>query len=776
MGRIGGIVVGLLALAVGGVLAWGGLQLVLLGGTWYYGVAGIGTALVGGLLLIRRAEAFWLYCLVLLSTAIWALWEVGFAYWSLFPRIVAPLVLFVLVALVAPALRNRRWIAAGGVLALALFLGGGMVSYGVIEPAGPNGSLAASAIAQRDWGAAGGTPGGTRFAPAEQITPANVASLQVAWKVRTGDLGGAGAASEATPLQIGERIYTCTPNDWVIAVNAETGKVLWRYDPQVKPGLDWRKCRGVSYFHDPAAAPEASAECADRVILNTIDARLIALDAITGQPCSTFGNRGTVDLRQGMGEVAPGMYFQTSPPAIGAGRIIVGGWVWDNGSINEPGGVIRAFDAVTGKLSWAWDPGNPAVTREPVKDGHYTYGTPNSWSLMSVDEKLGMVYLPTGNATPDFFGGHRTPADDQFSSSVVALDLATGRLRWKFQTVHHDVWDYDVGTQPMLYDLTDGKGGSTPALVQLTKQGQIFVLDRRTGKPIRKVEERPVPQGNVPGDWRSPTQPFSTGMPAPSTGDLTEAGMWGITPLDQLWCRLEYKKARYEGMFTPPTTVRSLYSPGAGGGYNWGGGAIDERRGYLIVNDLRVAFYLRLIPRAEFDREGGVTGAHLVGKVPQAGTPYGAEYGFMVSPLGLPCNQPPFGTLSAIDLANGKIVWQRPAGTIRDVGPVGMKTGLPFPVGTATIGGPLVTGSGLMFYSAAQDAYVRAFDVRNGSELWKARLPVGSTAAPMSYTTRSGRQFVLVTAGGAAAFAGSPSPERGDYLIAYALPGSSKTR
>ena len=504
--------------------------------------------------------------------------------------------------------------------------------------------------------------------------------------------------------------------------------------------------------------------------MTTIDTRLIELDAKTGVPCAGFGTNGSVDLKAGMGAVDPGYYFQTSAPTVVRDMIVVGGWVWDNVKVGEPSGVVRAFNAHTGKLVWAWDLGNPALTGEPPAGQSYTRGTPNVWSTPAFDDKLGLIYLPTGNATPDFWGGERSPAAEAYTAAVVALDIQTGRERWKFQTVHHDLWDYDIPAQPALYDIPDANGAEVPALVQVTKRGQIFVLDRRNGKPVAEVEEKAVPQSPVAqGDRLAPTQPYSVDMPEIGVEKLTEADMWGMTPFDQLWCRVEFKKLRYDGEFTPPGLTKSLQFPGFYGGMNWGSASINESTGYLIINDMRVPQVVQLIPREETERrlaakKAGADGH--AGLASQIGTPYGADKNMFMSPLGVLCPRPPFGAMTAIDLKTRKVAWQVPMGTVQDTGPLGIKTHLPMPVGMPTLGGPMTTQSGLVFYAGTQDYYLRALDASTGKELWKGRLPVGAQATPMSYVSPdTGRQYVVVSAGGARG-----SPDRGDYIIAYALP------
>jgi len=771
------ILFGIVLVIIGLPMIVGGIQLIGLGGSWYYAIAGAGLVVAGILYAMRRLTGLWVFLLVFLGTVAWALWEAGLTFWPQVPRLVAPAVIGVFALLFTPlfpAFRGRK----RGPFAVAALLVAGLaatafyafVPHGVTRKAPPQAAVGVppAAASATDWRSYGRTPAGTRYAPIDQINRDNVNGLEVAWTFQSGDVADKGSEDQNTPLQVGDTVYTCSPRNVVHALNAETGAVRWKFDPKAQSPL-WQRCRGVSYY-EPAQQPgeQPATACAARIVMTTIDARLIQLDAKTGEPCADFGVGGTVDLKSGMGEVKPGFYFQTSAPTVMRDLVMVGGWVFDNVETNEPSGAVRAFNARTGELVWAWDLGNPAITKLPPAGESYTRGTPNVWSTPAYDEALGLVYLPTGNATPDFFGAHRSKAAEDYTASVVALDMDTGRERWKFQTVHHDLWDYDVPAQPALYDVPDGKGGKVPALIQITKRGQIFMLDRRDGKPIATVEERAVPQtGGVPEDFLSPTQPYSTGMPEIGTEPFTEARMWGATPLDQLYCRIEFRNMRYEGEFTPPGLTRSILFPGFYGGMNWGSAAIDESRGLLIVNDIRMPQFIELVPREATDN-AGASAAH-EGLSQQKGTPYGALKNGFMSPLGVPCHQPPYGTMTAVDLAARQIVWQVPMGTLQDSGPLGIKTGLQLPVGMPTLGGPTATAGGLVFYAGTQDYYLRAIDVETGEELWKGRLPVGAQATPMTYVSpESGRQFVVVSAGGA-----RQSLDRGDWIVAYALPKSA---
>ena len=777
------VIFGLVLLAAGLFFLIGGGRLVSLGGSWYFVIAGPFIIASGILVLMREPWGAKLFVLVFLATIPWALWEVGLAFWPLVSRLFAMGVGALVALLTLPALRRADgapplWIptlSAAGIFALGIAATAiaAFFPWNVTRPAETAEAPAPSdpAAPVPDWAAWGANDQGTRFSPLGDVTPANVAKLEVAWIAHTGETPestGSGAEDQNTPIQIGDTLYVCTAYGTVIALDADSGAEKWRY---ASGGTvpSWQRCRGVAYYDAATAArvtplPEGADAGVSprRVFVPTVDGRLIGLDAGTGQPAANFGAGGVVDLKEGMGEVKPGYYQQTSTPLVAGNLVIVGGRVADNNETQEPPGVVRAFDAVTGALVWAWDPGNPEVTREPLSPEGYTRGTPNVWSAMSYDPALGLVYLPTGNATPDFYAGQRTPADDEFSSSIVAVNVATGRPAWHFQTVHHDLWDFDIPSQPVLYDIPNPDGSTVPAVISVTKSGMIFVLNRATGAPIAEVVEKPVPQGNVPGERYSPTQPFSVGMPMIGNETLSERDMWGATPFDQLLCRISFKEMRHEGVFTPPGLDRALQFPGSLGGMNWGSVSIDPTTHLMYVNDMRLGLANYMIPRDQVHGGSGIE----MGVVPQLGTPFGAMRERYLSPLGVPCQAPPFGTLSAIDLVTKELVWQVPVGTVRDTGPLGLALGLPIPIGMPTLGPTLATRSGLVFIAGTQDFYLRAYDSRTGAEVWKGRLPVGSQGGPMTYRSpKTGRQYVVITAGGA-----RQSPERGDYVIAYALP------
>ena len=607
------------------------------------------------------------------------------------------------------------------------------------------------------WPTYGGQPGGGHYSVADEIGPDNVGQLEIAWTHNSGNIRErdfeAGVFSQssfqATPILVDETLYYCSPFNIVFALDARTGAELWRFDPKVDKFADaLPNCRGVSSWRSGKAG-----FCEHRIIEGTLDGRLIALDAATGKPCPDFGADGEVDASHGLSEHDPWEYSITSPPAILGDLAITGAMVLDNISLDVPSGVVRAYDVRTGALRWAWNPVPPGMAGLD-EDGSYRRGTANVWSILSVDAQRNLVFAPTGNTSPDYFGGLRDGLDE-YSSSVVALDGTTGERRWHFQTVHHDIWDYDVPSQPTVVDLRLGNS-TIPALAQMTKMGLTFMLNRETGQPVWPVEERPVPQQPVAGEYLSPTQPFPTHLPALISTPIGPEDAWGFTFWDRGSCRDQIAELRNEGIYTPPSLEGTLFYPSNAGGNNWGSPAIDPNRQVLFAVTNRAPSIVRLTPRAECDA-GGSGGA-------QRGTPYCVRTRNLASPLGVPCTAPPWSTLDAIDLVAGKVLWSVPIGTTRHMAP--------FPFwwikGVPAVGGPTVTASGLIFIGAAMEHSFRAFDAKTGAELWRHELPTAANATPMTYQLPDGRQFVVIAAGGH--WAGFNPP--GDHLVAFALPES----
>ncbi len=622
------------------------------------------------------------------------------------------------------------------------------------------------------WPVYGGDAGGSRYSPLADIERENVARLREAWRIRTGDLDVVPPppphmAFQATPILVDGLLVLPTPLGRVLALDPATGALRWRFE---SIGDDRRfpefTSRGVAAWTDAGAEPEAP--CRRRVFAATVESRLFALDAATGKRCAQFGANGEVSLREGLGPLRPWDYSISSPPLVARDLVVVGSAMNDNRRVDMPRGIVRAYDARTGRLAWAWDPIPRSVddpmAREWRSEQAARVGAANAWSILSYDAARDLVFVPTSSPSPDYYGGERL-GSNRYANSVVALRARTGTVAWHFQVVHHDLWDYDVPAQPVLAELAHG-GKRVPVVVQATKMGFLFVLDRETGRPVFPVEERPVPASDVPGEAASPTQPFPTVMPNLVPVRLPPNEAWGITPLDRASCRRKIAALRNEGIFTPPSLQGTLMFPGNAGGTNWGSLAIEPRRRIVIVNQTNLAYSVRLIPRASYEQEraAGPGTLGLREFAPQAGTPYGLVREPLQSPLLLPCNPPPWGTLAAVSLDTGKLLWQVPLGTVPDL----LRVPLPIDFGLPNLGGPLVTAGGLVFISAAMDGILRAVDVDTGAELWSDRLPAGGNANPMTYRAADGRQYVVIAAGGH----GKLGTRRGDFVVAYALPDS----
>ena len=714
-----------------------GSQLLWVGGSAYYAISGW-LMLVSAYFLFRGdRRGFFVFSAVLLLTLGWAVYEAGNDFWLVGSKIWV--VGFLSLWLCTPVVRRKLWpgdmpslfsmrtvqLCGFSTLAVLLSMIGSLIEtekeVDLVNYSEPRAGL--------NWDSYGGSNMGTRYVPHDQVNLNNVDSLVKKWEFDTGRIG----RFSGTPLQIDDGIYLCTAQNVVISLDADSGEERWRMDPENKtpPYSLFGNCRGVTYYKVPELA--LGKFCAERIFTATTDARLIAMDKETGKPCKDFGEEGQASLLVGMGEVNPYYYFVTSPATVASGALVVGGWVMDNQETGEPSGVVRGFSPVTGELLWAWDIGREGdgPIKLPPSGESYTRGTPNVWSLTSADDELGLVYVPTGNATPDYFGGHRTPAMDKYASSVVAIDAKTGMTRWHFQTTHHDIWDYDVPAQPTLVDLTlDGE--KKKVVVVPTKRGEIFILDRETGEPITEVSERPVPQTDLPGERSSATQPFSTGMPSFAYPLIREKDLFGIMALDQILCRLKFKELRYEGPMTPPSVQGTLLYPGPAGGMNWSSVAVDEVRQLMVVQNTHLPFIVKMVPREDdlvnqregFDRGYGIGGA-------QRGTPFAAEVRPFFIPT--PCLKPPYGEMAVVDLTSQEIVWRRGNGFLG--------------IGSPSIaGGSIVTAGGLIFNGSEIGGGFRAINVNTGDEMWSDSLSSTSEATPMSYvSSRTGKQYVLVT-------------------------------
>ena len=822
---------------------WYGGILLSLGGDFYFLMIGIALAMVAALLILRNSLSATVFAVITIGTIVWAFMETGLDFLALLPRLDGWIVLGLW--FIAPWYRNAmkqgekqpvyaggRWPGFASLAAALLLAAAAFQAYPVAD--GTKNEVAAGP-AVTDWRHYGGVPGGQRFAQIDQINVGNVAKLEKAWEFRT----GVAYDFKQTPQMANGLVYICTAGNTLIAVDSDTGEERWRHDTKtnVPGGLAngstfAKTCRGVGYHEAPATY---AGECAKRIVTGTVDARLIAVDALTGRRCESFGFSGEVNLASGLGYSPLGNFMVTSTPLVAGDKIVVGGWVTDNQQIGNPSGVLRAYDAITGQFAWAWDMGNPGYQGLPDEGGEYTRGTPNVWSNTAYDPVLNLIYAPTGNSSPDYFDGDlRSKEAEENSAAVVAIDAATGQRRWVYQTVHRDIWDWDVPSQPVLVDIRkNGEGELIPAVAQPTKRGEIFLLDRRTGVPIYDTPEMAVPQGPAEGEFVTATQPFS---PLPHfRDDRIEKDMWGLTPLDLLHCRIEFKKMRYEGLFTPPMRGGGGYGqpedtwggtfqyPGNAGGFNWGSVSVDADNGLLIGAPMLMGN--RIVLRSLEDRAAmqklnaerraaAAADDHAGPPAPAAGGPGGRQQSpeakahaerfnqdrvlyrgdtapfmsewrlplpFFNAPTDLPCFEPPFSQIGVMDLNTNKLLWKRGIGSLKDSGPFGIPLGLPTQVGTPVQAGNMTTRGGLIFHGGAMDATFRAFDLRTGEVRWEAALPASAHATPMSYVGRNGKQYVVITVPTpgwryprvSAADAGPPDPQ-GGYVIAYALPDGAQ--
>jgi quinoprotein glucose dehydrogenase len=617
-----------------------------------------------------------------------------------------------------------------------------------------------------EWTAYGQDAGGAKYSPARQITRENVNDLVPVWQYRTGDFarGGATVRDETTPLYVDNALYVSTPFGGVRALDPDTGAELWSFDSELDLSGDYGDPtnRGVSAWLDLTRA--VGTACRRRIYIATLDARLIALDGKTGTPCDDFGAHGTVDLSRGLVNAPDykGEFAVTSPPAIIDGLVVVGSTIADNHRASAPSGVVRAYDARTGAQRWSWDPvprsvGQAGYDAWRGPTAHQT-GAANAWSIISADTARDMIFVPTGSPSPDFYGGERLGRND-FANSVVALRASTGRVVWHYQVVHHDLWDYDVPAEPVLFDLhRDGK--TIPAVLVATKMGYIYILDRATGAPLYPVDERPVPASEVPGEEAWPTQPVPTLPPPLGPTRLDANDVFAVNDSSRAWCAAALAGARSEGIFTPPSTHGTVIFPGNIGGANWSGATIDPVRHLALIPSNRLITVVELIPRSDVHQRRS-SGTRFDEFGSQSGTAYAVRRRHLVAPDGVPCNRPPWGVLTAIDLETGARRWERPLGTLPKLAGRSESANWGAPV----LGGAMTTAGGIAFAGGAPDQKLRAFDVETGAELWSAELPAGVHGSPMTYVTPSGEQFVVVAAGGHREL----HDQVGDYIVAFAL-------
>ncbi len=807
-------------IVIGLLMAGLGLWLATLGGSWYYLLAGLASVASGVAAVYYRARlAVVMMAGVVAGTWVWSMWEIHAKGWMHswgFDLAGRTGVLTGLLALMTLGLflqRRRQGRARDPVLAAAvgivllvpltlMFSGNASdnaerfaearpenqrltIQGGTRPPRRDPASLGRAAMpgGPEEWSAYGASNLGQRYSTANQINPSNVGQLEQVWEFNTRDgqpTERVPYAFENTPLKIDDLLYVCTPSAQVFALDAGTGETSWHFDPQVPPEAMEHSfsatCRSVAYHEQPM---DQGQTCARRIMVGTLDSRLIALDARTGEPCPDFGQQGVLNVGEGMGNQALGLSANNSGPTVVGDRVILGQHVSDNQRRDAPSGVVRAFDVFTGEFLWAWDARRTDRPQEPLEEGEvWPRGTPNVWSVISADEELGLVFLATGNAANDHWGGDRTPEDERFTSALVAVDAATGETRWHFSTVNHDLWDYDLGAQPTIVDMIIG-GTARRVVLQATKTGFLYAFDAATGEPLTPIEEREVPQGAAPGDWVAETQPVSRfypnfgARPGPEPETISERHIFGLTPIDALACRIHFHHIRYEGIFTPPTAQGQgmLMVPGALGGINWGGISVNPDEQIAIINNSRLANRIQLIPRDEVEDPPAGEGVSAADQsvLPQAQAPYGVIRPAWLSFIGVPCLGPPWGYLSAVDLRTGKMLWNQPLGTGFDTGPLGLPTFIKIRIGTPNMGGSINTAGGLTFIAATQDHFLRAFHTRTGELLWEGRLPAAAQATPMTYM-HEGRQYVVIAAGGHAQMATA----MGDTLRVFALPDQTE--
>lgn len=771
-------------------LLFGGIYLITLSGSWYYGITGLLLIISGVLLFRNKLLGAAIFGVFFIGTLIWTFIEAKSRFWGYVPRLGLFAAFAFFLTLLLPYIgrgTSKKLAYSLTTVVMICFVIAGVTAFipqqqFISKQAFPTQPLVGdykvdNSQADSDWKFYGRDADATRYSPLQLINTNNVKDLKQAWVYHTGDLPPKDKsnkwAAEHTPIKVGNGLYVCSATNNISRIDPATGQEIWKFKSGVKyESIPYTAaCRGLTYY-ESKVLPRGQA-CHTRILVGTLDMRLIAVDTETGKTCEGFGTNGQTDLNKGMGPVTPGFVSVTSPVVVVNDTVIVNQEVRDNQRRWAPSGVIRGYDAETGQFRWAWDVKRPNDHAEPPEGQEYSRGTPNSWTMMTGDNALGLVYVPMGNAAADHYSALRSPEEEKVNAAMVALDAKTGDLRWSFQTVHKDAWDQDLGSQPTLFDYPDNTGKSVPAMMVPTKLGQTFILNRLNGQPLTRVEEKPVStQGGVPDDPRSPTQPFSVEIPRLGFDDLRESTMWGLTPIDQMMCRIKFRQSNYFGKYTPPSLDKPwIMYPGNNGGSDWGSYAYDAKAGVIIANWNNTAMQAQLITRKEADKEGlasmDAKNYKPVGGIgrPMADTPYGIKISAFFNPTGTLCNEPPYGMITAIDVHTKSVLWQHPLGSAERNGPFDLPTYMPIKIGTPNNGGPIITAGGLIFVAATTDNKIRALDLKTGKELWSAKLPAGGQATPMTYSI-NGEQYLVIMAGGHHFMKTGVS----DALVAFKLP------
>ncbi len=620
------------------------------------------------------------------------------------------------------------------------------------------------------WPIHGATQEGTRYSSLTQINRENVGDLEIAWRYRSGEMSRRGdkfaqSKDQNVPITVAGNLIVCTPFNRIIALDPVSGEERWVFDPEVSMDLQPPApyaCRGVAAWHDEST--DEKELCHDRIIFGTNDLRIFAIDAHSGLQCSRFGNNGWISAPASKTQAYPGEIRYLMPPVIIKDIFVIGSAIMDSHRVDTHSGKVQAFDVRTGMKIWEFDP-IPKDSQDPAMaswdgDSAYSTGSGNVWGNMAVDQEHDLVFLPTSSPAPDYYGGLRK-GNNEYTDSVVALRGSTGEVVWHYQLLHHDIWDYDIASQPLLVEIPI-KGQQVPVVVQNTKQGMVFVFHRETGEPVFPIEERAVPKGDVPGEWYSPTQPFPTRPPPLIPHSITPDNAWGFTFWDKNKCRDKIKALRHGGIYTPPSLQGTATVPWNGGGANWGGPAFDPERKLMVINTNRIAEVLRIIPQLEMQRQShGKRSLDMYAATVMQGTPFAIKKTMLMSPFGAPCSTPPWGGLTAVNLTDATIKWDVALGSIEERLPLP----IPWELGMPGVGGPIITASGLIFIAATFDQNFRAFDIDTGKELWRFKLPAGSQTTPITYSV-NGRQYIVLTSGGH----GQVKTKRGDYVLAFSLP------